>query len=472
VTLATAAAAAFLAASPAAGVQATAPSSAPPAEGQADPFGLFDILDLDFSIGKRFRFRGYVQEDFAAYGQAPAGQLDEDFRRGGVGDPEADRARQLDDGWLLRRMRLGGEGTLGSNIAWRAMFEFGGGGEQDQARIAEVWAQWRGFKHYTVTIGAFPQLANMEGATSSDSLLFLERATPADLARDLGSGDGRVGVMLRRVEKTWMGALSLTGPVIDHSEDDAPRSAIVGRFIHTIPAPRGWNIVAGGSATYVLEGARRREEAAPGFPIRFQDQPEVNVDDTTLIDTGDIAADHTFELGLEAAVQRRNFYAQAEAFWFRVGRMNSQLADPHFFGFYLEGSWILTGEQRRFDRSRGAFWFPRPDRPVGHGGWGAWELALRYSRMNLNFDPGDPGAPPPPDGVRGGDQRIWSAGLNWYPRPRVRIMFQYMRVNVKRLNPADALQPEPFGPAPLTPPVGAQIGQAFNVFAARLRYSF
>lgn len=478
-TLAMAAMAAALATAaadpPAAGPAPVAPATiAPAADGQdASPLGLFDLLDLDFSIGKRFRLRGYVQEDYANYDQAPAGPLETDFRRGAIGDPDTDRARQLTDGFLLRRARLGGEGTLGSNIAWRAMFEFGGGGEQGQARIAEVWAQWRGFKRYTITVGAFPQLANMEGSTSSDSLPFLERATPADLARSLGSGDGRIGAMLRRVDKTWMAALSLTGPVIDHSEDDAPRSAIVGRFVRTIRSAPGRGVQLGVSATYVLQGARsRREDAPAGFPIRFQDQPEVNVDDTALIDTGDIAAAHTFELGLEAAAQRGNLYAQAEAFYFRVDRLNSAMANPHFFGFYVEGSWILTGEQRRFDRSRGAFWVPRPNKPIGHGGWGAFELTARYSRMDLNFHPGDPGAPPPPEGVRGGDQRIWSAGLNWYPRPRVRVMLQYMRVHVDRLNPADGLQPEPFGPPPLTPPIGVQIGQAFNVFAARLRYSF
>jgi phosphate-selective porin OprO/OprP len=470
VTLAIAAAAAVLAAS--------SPSSLPPAPAPTDnhagnPLELLDdLLDLDFSLGRRLRLRGYAQEDFASYDQAPAGPLEEDFRRGGLGDPEAERARQLTDGSLLRRMRLGGEGAIGSNIAYRAMFEFGGGGG-DQARIAEVWVQWKGFKPYSITVGAFPQLANMEGATSSDSLLFLERATPAELARDLGSGDGRLGVMLRRVDPRWMAALSLTGPVIDHSQDDAPRAAVVGRFIRTVSSAPGRGVHLGVSATYVLQGARaRREEAQRGFPIRFQDQPEVNVDDSALIDTGDIAASRTFEMGLVAAVQRGPLYAQAEAFYLHVARQASSLADPHFFGFYVEGSWILTGEQRRFDRSRGAFWFPKPARPLGRGGFGAFELTARYSRMNLNFQSGDPGAPPPAEGVRGGDQRIWSAGLNWYPRPRVRIMLEYLRVRVDRLNPADGIQPEPFGPPPLTPPIGAQIGQAFNVFAARLRYSF
>jgi phosphate-selective porin OprO/OprP len=209
-----------------------------------------------------------------------------------------------------------------------------------------------------------------------------------------------------------------------------------------------------------------------GFPVRFQNTPEVDVDPTQLIDTGDIQASRANILGLEFAAQRGALFLQSEAFRFAVDRGGRiRLPDAYFYGFYVEGSWILTGERRRWDPSRAAFWFPKPARPLGQG-WGAWELAFRYSRMDLNSAPGSAGLPPPLGGVRGGDQAILALGLNWYPRRRVRVMLDYMRVSVDRLNPASPLNPEPFGPPPATPPVGVQIGQRMNILAMRLRYSF
>ncbi len=59
-----------------------------------------------------------------------------------------------------------------------------------------------------VIAGAYPQLANMEDATSTDANPFLERATAANLARGLGGGDGRLGVTLRARHPTLDGRRS------------------------------------------------------------------------------------------------------------------------------------------------------------------------------------------------------------------------------------------------------------------------
>ena len=70
----------------------------------------------------------------------------------------------------------------------------------------------------------------------------------------------------------------------------------------------------------------------------------------------------------------------------RRARAASTLPDPDFAGYYLQGSWILTGESRRYNAATGSFQNPRPMVPFSsNGGFGALELAARYSRMNLNF---------------------------------------------------------------------------------------
>ena len=166
--------AALLAATPAPSADsAPLEIAAPPVE--TDAFRALDILsvlDLDFKLGA-WTFHGYLQYDGAAYDQAPEGPPEADFRRGGVhrGDPL--RAQNLSDGSYLRRARLGWEGTQGEHIAYRAMFELGGEDDPIESRIAEVWASYNRAP-YTIQTGAYAAPTNMEGATSSDSTLFLD----------------------------------------------------------------------------------------------------------------------------------------------------------------------------------------------------------------------------------------------------------------------------------------------------------
>jgi phosphate-selective porin OprO/OprP len=439
------------------------------------PLQIFSLLDMDFSLGP-WTFRGYLEYDGALYRQDAAGPPESDFRRSGAGPGDPLAALDLKDGGYLRRARVGGEGRLGDHIAYRAMFELGTREERGESRIAEVWASYSRWKPYLLQAGAYPQPANMEESTPADSRLFMERATAADLARGLGAGDGRLGLTFKRTDSRWMAAISLTGPVLNRPEDYSPRAAIVGRATRAFYPSKDSSLHLGASFSYVLtpargEGAQSGDRA---FPVRLVASPEVRVDDTALIDTGDISADHAHVAGLEFAARRRNLYLQAEGFQFGVQRkFASPAGDPKFWGYYIEGSWILTGEERRFDSSRGVFRFPQIRRPFDfHGGWGAWELAARYSVMDLNYHAGEPGQPTPDGGVRGGEQKIASATLEWYPKRRFRVMLNYVHVSVDRLNPASIADPEPFGPPPATPPVGVQIGQAFDIVAMRVRYAF
>jgi phosphate-selective porin OprO/OprP len=438
----------------------------------AVPLKLLSVLDQDFSLGP-WTFRGYIQFDGADYTQEAAGPPETDFRRGAIRDGDPLDAQALTDGSYLRKARLGGEGQWGDDLSYRAMFDIGGRDEQGEARIAEVWARYSRFAPYVVIVGAYPQLANMEDATSTDANPFLERATAANLARGLGGGDGRLGITVRRTTRNWMTAVSLTGPVLHEDDETSPGSAVIVRTSRAFYPTAESSVHVGGSLIYTLSPGKSQDGRVPGLGFRLMATPEVRVDDTPLLDTGDIIADHARVLGLEFAARRRNLFLQAEAFHFAVERTSAEGAgDPRFFGFYVQGSWFLTGEARRFDQTRAVFGRPKTRRPLRAGGLGAWELAFRYSRMDANSHAGDLGAPPPPGGVRGGDQTILNLALNWYPSDRIRLMLNGMHVRVDRLNPAGVADPEPFGPAPLTPPVGVQIGQTLDILALRVRYSF
>ncbi|HET7808972.1 MAG TPA: porin [Steroidobacteraceae bacterium] len=422
-------------------------------------------------------FRSNVQIDGALYGESPAGPLATDFRRGSVGgtpNRENTAARDFDDGFVVRRARFGVEGTIAKDFNYKLLAELGGSGTEGPAKINDAWISYSGFAPFTVQLGAFAPPANMDDSTSAEDILFLERASSAELSRSLAAADGRLGVAVKANGARWMGSLAFTTRTVNDTEVFDAQAAAVGRVGFLVAKGDGYNVHLGASGTYVFSLADQGEGTSPRHPVRFRDRAEVRVDGVRLIDTGSIDADHVSVLGAELAANWKSFYLQGEHFWYDVTRPASvTLADPSFTGYYLQGSWLLTGENRRYNMATGAFQGPRVKNPVSSaGGFGAFELAARYSRMNLDFEEGLEGAAAPAGAVRGGDQEVWTLGVNWFPNPNVKVMLNYILIDVDRLNPAGPGNPSPFGPEPNTPPIGVQIGQDLDVVALRTQFSF
>ena len=91
-----------------------------------------------------------------------------------------------------------------------------------------------------------------------------------------------------------------------------------------------------------------------------------------------------------------------------------------------------------------------PTGPITNG-WGAWEVALRYSTIDLDDHVFDPVAT---NRVRGGSQDIWTLGLNWYLNNAVKVQLNYQNVDVDRLNAS-----------------GDSIGQDLDQVSMRLQFA-
>ena len=59
------------------------------------------------------------------------------------------------------------------------------------------------------------------------------------------------------------------------------------------------------------------------------------------------------------------------------------------------------------------------------GGWGAWEVALRYSFIDLDDS-----------AISGGTLSDITFGLNWHPNPATRVMLNYVSANLKDVGQA------------------------------------
>jgi phosphate-selective porin OprO and OprP len=129
--------------------------------------------------------------------------------------------------------------------------------------------------------------------------------------------------------------------------------------------------------------------------LSFQGRPESDVADY-YVNTGNFAANYANELNYEFVLTTKpvSLYAEYSRAWVNAPLSNN----PEFFGYYVEGSWVLTGETRTYDRALGYGRAVIAKKPSG-----AWELVARFSRDNLQSGT-----------VDGGDMGVGYIGLNWW----------------------------------------------------------
>jgi phosphate-selective porin OprO/OprP len=90
-----------------------------------------------------------------------------------------------------------------------------------------------------------------------------------------------------------------------------------------------------------------------------------------------------------------------------------------FQSWYGEVHYFLTGEHREYDRNAAVFGRVKPRRPVnwsrcGFTGCGAWQLAARYSYLDLNSK-----------GIQGGVVHDMTLGVNWFLNQYMKVQLNY-----------------------------------------------
>ncbi len=158
--------------------------------------------------------------------------------------------------------------------------------------------------------------------------------------------------------------------------------------------------------------------------VRYQSRPESHLA-PYVVDTGDINADGAWVVGGEAAWVNGPLSLQGEYLHSWVRQNNGQV--PAFEGLYASASWFLTGESRPYDRTEGKFArvIPKRNFDFGRGGWGAWEVAARYSFLDL--DSAD---------IHGGRLSMLMTGVNWYLHSHLKWRFEYGFGHVSGREPA------------------------------------
>jgi phosphate-selective porin OprO/OprP len=157
--------------------------------------------------------------------------------------------------------------------------------------------------------------------------------------------------------------------------------------------------------------------------VQYSSRPEVHTG-PKFVDTGAIAdIDSVFQWGLEAAGVMGPLSLQAEMLTSDLSGKNGQ-DDLTFNAMSAQVSYFLTGENREYDVPMARFDRVKVRKNYGSDGFGAWEVALRYSKLDLS-DGNLDGHFDPSSGkyTAGGELTDWTLGLNWYLNPNTRVMF-------------------------------------------------
>jgi phosphate-selective porin OprO/OprP len=409
----------------------------------------------------------------------------------------------LSDGVDLRRARLGVIGTFMTDWHYAFVYDFGNSSDSSNANNALASANssmsptasntfLSGVENAFLTYNGFYKPSNpfpvafdfgimdvpwtLDEATSSNDLMFLERSTAQVIATAFGGGDFRSSLDFRsNNDRYWLGAF-LTGPN-SGSLHTAGASCNTGTVAVTPGTPcvtsaqmtglgpqlaflaRGaYQLVQKKDATFHLgfnyANLFAPRVAANEAAILLADRPELRVDPTSFLATGNIPASGGQVWGVEVAGSYQTFFAQGEYYHYVVdtragvptlpGNLQGGVPGPalNFDGGYAQASYSIGG-RRHYDPTRGAYTGVIPEAPMvlGSAGWGALELAARYTFVNLNspylttatlgpafFAPGVFTGGTTTYG--GGKETSYGIGLNWYPNYNMKFMLDYEHVVV------------------------------------------
>jgi phosphate-selective porin OprO/OprP len=391
----------------------------------------------------KFAIRAVAQFDAAAYD-----------RRNNVPG-----GNDFNSGTNFRRARIGVEGTVTKDWNYNLTGEFGGSGTE-AAQLNAAYIEYAGWKPAEgvaarVRIGAWATPTGLEDATSNTEGLFLERAAVAELVRNLAGGDGRSGVGVLANGERWTATAVFTGGLVGGTGEFDEQTGFLTRVAFAPVLGKDYALHVGANVQGVLNVADTGAGTAKVTQVRLRERPELRVDGTRLVDTNTLNADGVTAYGLELGGNYRNFQISAEAFRVDVDRTTG--FNPRFGGYYVQGAWTITGEQHAWSSATGGFKGIKPAKTFSpaDGTWGAWELAARYSVLDLNDHAGVTGAATPAGGVRGGEQTIATLGLNWYPNAVYRFQAQYQHVDIDRLSAT-----------------GLQVGEDVDIVSLRSQFSF
>lgn len=302
---------------------------------------------------------------------------------------------------FFRRARITLEGKA---YGWTYKFEndFAGQDEDSGSGFREMWIGTK-LGSSNLRIGQAKPYRAMEELTSSNEILFMERpfSSASGIYRQFqqglfldSSGDnygwGISAYNLKSAEDTSTSAAGA------ESSNDTDGMGAAGRVYFAPLLSDSAVFHVGASSTY----DKPQNGKALAGSVRWVGRkgPSQAMGTTT---------EEQSAYGLELAGKAGPFYAQGEYVMSEFAQVTGD--DQEVDTYYVQASWLITGETKPYDIKKGVFKNPKPN-----GAAGAWELKVRYDVIEL-------------DAAADREVTQLGAGLNWYVNPNTRFMVEYIK---------------------------------------------
>ncbi len=357
------------------------------------------------------------------------------------------------DRFLFRRLRFGVAGDLPSNMQYKIEIDFAGGSE---VKFKDAYLGWHDLPFLqTLRLGNQKRPYGLDHLNSSRYNVFMERPFVIEAfnqdARRLGICS--YGVSENEAWNWRYGAFMMEDiSEVGQTLSDHYQVEFAGRLANTI-----WYDECSdgrGYAHWALSGTIADPD---GFSAdnqgEFQTRPEARTSSKWL-STDQIDGANTYELlGTEGVVNFGPLQVVGEYQIVWLQRSTGFGPDLEFHGGYVYLSYFLTGEHMPWDREEGILGRPKPfedfflvrmhDGCIGRG-WGAWQVAARYSHGDLTDDD-----------IFGGVGDSFTFGLNWYWTAHAKMQFNYI-----------------YGQIDDHAAVDGQTAGSYNIFGARFMVDF
>lgn len=353
----------------------------------------------------KIKFSGRIHFDWGGI------RPDSDLRRNEKNGVYGDNALK-GDGVEFRRARISTSGTLWDNYLFKAQYDFA----ESDSDFTDVYLGVQNIPIIgTVLVGQMREPFSIEVRTSSNYITFMERSLPAIAFTPRRNSGIRADNTLLNKHMTWsLGAFyGDTNDDGDSNFDDATNADLTFRLTG-LPVYRD----KGENLFHLGLGYSHQFRDEGKTTARYRTRPESHLTNARLVDTGRIDLDSANLLNPELAVVWGPLSLQGEYFWTNLS--SNATNDPAFQGAYLYGSWFITGEHRPYSTSSSRFGRVIPNGNFFNNGLGAWELAARWSWVDLTDKL-----------VEGGEENNLTFGVNWYLNPNYRLMFNYVHADVK-----------------------------------------
>jgi phosphate-selective porin OprO/OprP len=304
----------------------------------------------------------------------------------------------MGNGTESRRFRVRTSGNVDDSWAWKFEVDFANTRDSD---VTDAWIKYGPWEQSDILVGHQKVPISQQSMTSSNWQLFQERALPDAFIDNRNMGRRRLGA----TATTWGDHVYASAGLFGEGlNNDGPNNEDWGVAGRVVAAP--W---AEDDSTLAVGGAVYARDLSSNSLLRFRSRPEAHVAATRLVDTGVIGgAEDLVMANAEVTWIEGPFHAEAEVFEVQVDR--NGMDNVTFDGLYAQVGYMLTGETRPYSMKGAKFGRVKPD---GEGG--AWELAARFSQIDLsNAD------------VRGGRQEDVTVGVNWWINASTAMRLNYV----------------------------------------------